>query len=342
MPGGSASTPMTWRGFLTERVLRFVLLLPLVAFIAFALLTLSPIDPVRALVGADMLRVGPEQQSLIAEKWGLEAPFAERFLAWSGAVLSGDLGTSMIYGRPVLEILGERAPASLLLMLAAWSLAGLLGITFGCIIALKEGGWIAGVLRSATLVLAATPTFWAAMVLVSIFALGLGWLPACCAGPPGTPLGEVGLLEKLRHMILPITALSLPGIALVTLHTAEKLGVVLRDPMVDLPLSRGVSRRRIVLRHGLRNGAAPAVTLQGARLGELFGGTVLAETVFAYPGLGQATVRAGLDGDAPLLLGITLATAVMVFCGNLSADLAAMGLDPRQRPAPRTSRGAMP
>lgn len=323
--------------WLVGRAVRLVLLLIGVAAVAFTLLSLSPIDPVRAFVGADMLRIGADQQAAIAAKWGLDAGPVDRFLAWVGALASGDAGTSMIYRQPVLTVIAERAPASLALMAGAWLLAGAMGLVLGVIAAAREGDWIDRAIQATALTLAATPTFWVGLLLIATVGLGLGLAPVCCAGPPGVPLSEVGWTVRLHHMVLPAIALAVPGLAQVTLHTRAKVRGLLDSDMALLAYAQGATRWRAAWRHGLTNGALPAVTVQFARFGELFGGTVLAETVFAYPGLGQATVAAGLRGDAPLLLAISLAAAVFVFVGNSIADLLAPALDPRQRQPRRRS-----
>lgn len=316
------------------RTVRLVLLLVAVAAVTFTLLTLSPIDPVRAFVGADMLRIGPDQQAAIAAKWGLDAGPVDRFLAWATAFVSGDAGTSTVYREPVWTVIADRAPASLMLMAGAWLLAGVLGLLLGTVAAAREGDWIDRTIRTTALALAATPTFWVGLLLIATVGIGLGLAPVCCAGPPGTPLSEVGWTTRLHHMILPVVALAVPGLAQVVLHTRAKVRALLDSDMAILAYAQGASRWRAAWRHGLTNGALPAVTVQFARFGELFGGTVLAETVFAYPGLGQATVTAGLRGDAPLLLAISLAAAVFVFAGNTIADLLAPTLDPRLRSRP--------
>lgn len=168
----------------------------------------------------------------------------------------------------------------------------------------------------------------------AIFAVQLKWAPFCCAAPPGILPDRIGLGDRLAHLALPTVTLSMLGVAQIALHTRDKLRQVMRSDYAALAFSQGLSRLQVAWRHGRRNAALPALTLHFAHWGEIFGGSILAETVFAYPGLGEVTVQAGLRGDAPLLLAITLFTALFVFTGNLLADLLHRLIDPRLRELP--------
>jgi peptide/nickel transport system permease protein len=320
-----------WPRWLIWRGLRLLWLLPLVSAGAFALVTFSPVDPVRALVGEELLRVSPEQRPAIESKWGLNDPAPERFAKWAGHALQGDLGQSMIYQRPVADVLMERASASLALMGMAWLLAGTLGFGLGMVAGVHEGGWLDRAIRGYAFMLASAPTFWLAIVLLNVFAVVLAWAPTCCAAPSGLLPDEVTLGQRLQHLVLPAIALGLLGVAQVTLHTRDKVREVLASDYATLAYAQGATRWRAAWRHALRNAALPAITLQFAHLGELFGGSLLAETVFSYPGLGQAVVQAGTRADAPLLLGIAVMAALFVFTGNALADALLLLIDPRQR-----------
>jgi peptide/nickel transport system permease protein len=168
-------------------------------------------------------------------------------------------------------------------------------------------------------------------VLIVVFAVQLKVAPVCCAAPPGLLPEQISVWQRLHHLLLPALALSIIGVANVALHTRAKLIEVLHSDYALFALAQGESRLGVVLQHGLRNVALPAITLQFASLSELFGGSVLAEQVFSYPGLGQATVEAGLRSDVPLLQGIVLFSAVFVFFGNTLADLSYRLIDPRVR-----------
>ena len=312
-----------------KKSLRLVTLLIAISFISFMLISFSPIDPIQAYVGADMMRVGPEQREMIAAYWGLDQPPVQQFFHWGAAVLKGDLGTSMIFRRPVLEIIQERFVASLALMLIAWVMSGLLGFVLGILAGMNEGKMIDKSIKWYCLTLASTPTFWLGLLLLIVFAVNLGWFPIGLGVPAGVLAENVTLGDRIRHLILPALTLGILGVANVALHTRQKMIEILSSEYVLFARARGESGFTLFWRHGLRNVALPAITLQFAGFSELFGGAVLAEQVFSYPGLGQTTVQAGLRGDVPLLLGVVLFSAIFVFFGNLVADLIYQIVDPR-------------
>lgn len=317
--------------FIGHKSLRLATLLIALCAFSFWLVSHSPVDPVQAYVGADMMRVSPEQRAEIAAYWGLNDPAPERFVRWGAAVASGDLGTSMIFRRPVIDVIYERFAASVVLMGTAWVFSGVFGFVLGIIAGARQGTWIDRLIKWYCLTLASTPVFWLGLLLLIVFAVWLGWAPVGLGVPIGVPAGEVTLGDRLRHMILPAVTLSIVGVANVALHTRQKLLTVLASEYVMFARARGQSETAVLWRHGLRNVALPAITLQFASLGELFGGSVLVEQVFSYPGLGQATVSAGLRGDVPLLLGAVIFSALFVFAGNLLADIIYRFVDPRIR-----------
>ncbi len=317
--------------FMIKKSIRIATLLVALCLISFLLIYLSPIDPVQAYIGADMMRVGQEQREKIAEHWGLDKPPLQQFMKWAASVVKGDFGTSMIYRRPVLEVIGKRFVSSLALMGAAWLLSGLLGFVLGVLAAMKEGTWVDRLVKWYCLTLASTPTFWVGLLLLIVFAVWLGWFPVGLGVPAGVLAEELTLGQYIRHLILPAITLSIIGVANVALHTRQKLLDVLSSDYVLFARARGEKGLVLFWRHGLRNISIPAITLQFTSFSELFGGAVLAEQVFSYPGLGQTTVQAGLRGDVPLLLGIVIFSALFVFSGNLIADLIYMLVDPRIR-----------
>lgn len=318
------------RKWIFHKLIRLLTLLMALCVITFILMELSPIDPVTAYVGAST-NVGAEQRDLIAEHWGLNRPPGERFMAWLISAIQGDLGISMIYRRPVLEVIGQKFISTVALMSIAWVLSGILGFILGIIAGVKEGKLADKLIGSYCHILIATPTFWLGMLFVMIFAVKLNWFPAAMSAPIGVLTQDVSFLDKVSHMILPALTLSVTGIANICLHTREKTIEVLRSDYILFARARGESTRDIVFRHILRNVAIPAVTLQFLSFSELFGGTIFVEQVFSYPGLGQAVVQSGLRGDLPLLMGITLISLIFVYTGNLTADILYRIIDPRIR-----------
>jgi peptide/nickel transport system permease protein len=319
--------------FAARKLVRLALLLAAVAVFSFALMSLSPIDPVQAYVGADMMLISAEQRDLIAQRWGLDQPMTVRFVRWLEQLVQGNLGVSMIYNRPVADVIAERFLASLGLMSAAWLLSGALGFVLGIVAGARQGSWLDQAIRLYAYTLASSPTFWVALLLLIVFSVGLRWTPICCASPPGVLAQDVTIWQRLHHLILPALALSIIGVAQMALHTRQKLIEVLNSDYALFARAQGETTAGIVRQHGLRNVALPAITLQFASLSELFGGAVLAEQVFAYPGLGEATVQAAVRSDVPLLVGIVFFSAIFVFTGNTIADLAYRLVDPRIRVA---------
>ena len=315
-----------------KQALRMVILLATVTAAVFFLLSVSPIDPLTTNVGQTALgSMSPEQVEKLREYWGVGVPPLTRFLSWAKDFLRGDMGVSLLYRRPVAEVIGERFFSSVWLMGSAWILSGVLGFLLGILAGRKRGGAADRLVTGYCLITASTPAFWVAMVLLMVFAVWLRWLPNGFAVPIGVAAADVTLGERIRHMILPALTLSLTGISNIAMHTREKLAEVMESDYVLYARARGESERCILLRHGLRNVALPALTLQFAAISEIFGGSVLVEQVFSYPGLGQAAVTAGLGSDVPLLMGITVITAALVFGGNTIANILYGLIDPRMR-----------
>ena len=303
-----------------------------VGLVVFALVSMSPIDPVQANVGqAAYVNMSEAKRVQLASYWGGDVPFWERFANWAGALLQGDMGTSLRFNAPVSEVIAHRAANSLALMGIAWLLSGVLGFALGVAAGARRGGALDRVVRSYCFLLASTPTFWLGLLILMVFAVQLGWFPIGFSVPIGVSAADVTLADAAHHLVLPALTLSVTGVANIALHTREKVVDVLESDYVRFARARGESELSVIVHHGLRNVALPAVTLQCAFISEIFGGSVLVEQVFSYPGLGQAAVTAGLGGDVALLAGIALVSAALVFGGNLLANILYGVLDPRMR-----------
>ena len=318
--------------YLARHIVRFALLMLAVGLVVFALVSMSPIDPVQANVGqAAYVNMSEAKRAQLASYWGGDVPFWERFANWAGALLQGDMGTSLRFNAPVSEVIAHRAANSLALMGIAWLLSGVLGFALGVAAGARRGGALDRVVRSYCFLLASTPTFWLGLLILMVFAVQLGWFPIGFSVPIGVSAADVTLADAAHHLVLPALTLSVTGVANIALHTREKVVDVLESDYVRFARARGESELSVIAHHGLRNVALPAVTLQCAFISEIFGGSVLVEQVFSYPGLGQAAVTAGLGGDVALLAGIALVSAALVFGGNLLANILYGVLDPRMR-----------
>ena len=318
--------------YLVRHIVRFALLMLAVGLVVFALVSMSPIDPVQANVGqAAYVNMSEAKRAQLASYWGGDVPFWERFANWAGALLQGDMGTSLRFNAPVSEVIAHRAANSLALMGIAWLLSGALGFALGVAAGARRGGALDRVVRSYCFLLASTPTFWLGLLILMVFAVQLGWFPIGFSVPIGVSAADVTLADAVHHLVLPALTLSVTGVANIALHTREKVVDVLESDYVRFARARGESKLSVIAHHGLRNVALPAVTLQCAFISEIFGGSVLVEQVFSYPGLGQAAVTSGLGGDVALLAGIALVSAALVFGGNLLANILYGVLDPRMR-----------
>ncbi len=313
-------------------LVRLVLLLVATSMVTFALVGLSPVDPVRQNLGqASYAQMSDAQREQLAAYWGTDTPIVERYLRWAASALTGDFGQSLRFGRPVAEVVGERFANSAALMLAAWVLAGVLGLALGVTAGSRRGGLADRAISGACYLLSSTPTFWLGLVALMVFAVWLRWAPLGFSVPLGVDAAQVGWAQKLRHLVLPALVLAVANTPGIALHTREKTIEVLASDYARFAESRGETRARVLRRHGLRNLVLPTITIECASLSEVFGGSVLVEQVFSYPGLGQAAVTAGLGGDAPLLVAIALASAAFVFVGNAAANLLYAAVDPRLR-----------
>ena len=293
--------PPRWAG----RAARLALLLVATSMATFALVAASPIDPVRANLGqAAYAQMSEAQRAQLAEYWGATTPLPARYAHWAASVLRGDFGQSLRFGRPVVEVVGERFANSAALMASAWLLAGVLGL-----------------------------------VALMVFSVWRGWVPLGYSVPIGVDAAQVSWAQKLHHLVLPALVLGVANAPGIALHTRQKTIDVLGSEPARFARSRGEKGAQLLLRHGLRNLVLPAITIECASVSEVFGGSVLVEQVFSYPGLGQAAVTAGLGGDAPLLVAIALVSACVVFAGNACADMLYALIDPRIREG-RGSRDA--
>ncbi|MCL2680618.1 MAG: ABC transporter permease [Coriobacteriia bacterium] len=307
-----------------------LVLLLLVSVLAFMLIINAPIDPLVAYIGPEST-LSTQAIAQVEEHWGLNQSPIARYFIWMGNVLQGDFGMSMSFKRPVINVIQERIMYSFVLMGLAWTLSGVLGFAMGIAAGLRRGGLFDRSVKTFCLIVQSSPAFWIGLLVLSLFAVHLGWFPLGMAVPMGVPAAEVTMFHRIQHLILPLMTLTIVSMGRITMFTRQKLSEVMDSDFITFARARGLTEGQIVRRHAWRSVALPALTLQFASFAELFGGMALAETVFSYPGIGAATTAAALNADVPLLLGIVLITAVFVFCGNLIANLLYGVVDPRLR-----------
>lgn len=318
--------------FIAKNVVRMILLLIAVSIVAFTLMTMSPVDPLQANVGQAALgSMSQEQKEKLESYWGVNEPPVERYLAWAKDFVRGDFGTSLQYRQPVKTVIAVKLKNSLFLMITAWVLSGIIGFVLGVVAGAFRGRWPDKLVKAYAVIISSTPAFWLALLFLMIFGVWLKVLPIALSVPIGLEAEGVTFLDRLRHAILPALTLSVTGISNIALHTREKMIDIMESDYVLFAIARGESRWQIVTRHALRNVLLPAITLQFASISEIFGGSVLVEQVFSYAGMGQAAVTAGLGSDMPLLMAITIISALFVFGGNLIANILYGIIDPRIR-----------
>lgn len=314
------------------RVVQYALVLWVAATLNFLLPHLAPGDPVLYLYGGDAQALSAERADRLRASFGLDGSLLEQYGAFWSGLAHGDLGLSVQYNRPVVDVLAERVPWTLALVGTATVLSALLGTLLGAWAAWRRGstrdaGTVTGVLA-----LDAMPGFFIGMVLIAVFAVQLGWFPSY-GGVTVTGAGLAQVGEVLTRMVLPVATLVLATLGGVFLLARAAMVSALDEPFVRLARAKGLSERRVALRHGLRTALLPVYTSLTLTLGSLLSGAVVVETVFAYPGLGRLIFEAVTVRDYPLLQGAFLLVTLGILAANLLADLTYPLLDPRVRPA---------
>jgi peptide/nickel transport system permease protein len=295
---------------------RLALAVPVVLGVIFAvMLTIEviPGDPVTLMLGEHATQ---ESVAQVREALGLDKPLLVRYLQYLRNLSHGDLGRSIREGRAVSKELADVWPATLELTLAALVIAVVFGVLAGVVSAVWPNSLFDGVTRLASLFGLSMPVFWTGLTLIIFFSLWLQWLP-------------VGGSGGLRHLILPAVTLSLPSLAMVARMTRSSVLEVLREDYIRTARAKGLQEPLVVLKHGLRNACIPIVTLLGLQAGQLLGGAVLTETVFAWPGMGRLIVRAIFARDYILLQGAMLVFALAFVVINLLVDISYAAFDPR-------------
>ena len=313
-------------------ICRVVLLVIAASAVSFMLMKASPVDPVQANVGQNALgSMSQEQIEKIEEYWGVGESPVKQYFSWLKDFVSGDMGTSLLYRRPVSQVLGEKIQNSLMLMVIAWAISGVLGFVLGALAGMKKGTFIDKGIKGYCLLISSTPTFWLALLVLMIFGVWLKIFPVGLSVPIGMTSSEISFADRLYHAFLPALTLSITGVSNIALHTREKMIEISESNYMMFARARGEKGWQLFKNHGFRNILLPAITIHFASISEIFGGSILIEQVFSYPGMGQAAVTAGLGSDMPLLMSITVISSLIVFGGNAVANILYGIVDPRIR-----------
>lgn len=310
-------------GYLARRALQAIAVLVAMSLLVHVLLALMPGDPVDLMASGDPRMTAADLQRL-RELHGVDRPVLERYAAWVTAALQGDFGWSRSFRRPVLEVIAPRLGNTVLLMGSALALALAIGLPLGIWAAAREGSVVDRVVNLACFASAATPTFWLALLLMMLFAVRLGWLPAGGLPPAGS-----GLAGSLRHMALPVATLALAEAGVYARHLRAAMIEALAENHVRTARAKGASRMRVLLVHALRNAMVPVATVAALGFGGLFSGALVTETMFAWPGMGKLIYDSILGSDYNVALVALLFATLLTLLGSLLADIACAALDPR-------------
>jgi peptide/nickel transport system permease protein len=311
--------------YLLRRLLHLGPVLLGVSLIVFLVLHLTPGDPAEVMLGSQATQ---EDLSRLRAQLGLDRPLHIQYLHWIGRVLQGDLGRSLWMKRPVLVEVMERFKATLLLTASALLLSTVGGIALGIGAATRANSLLDRLSTVASLFGASMPVFWLGIVLMVIFSLWLGWLPA---SGMYAPYGGGGPRDLLAHLVLPALTLAAASVTIIARLTRSAMLDVLGQDYVRTARAKGVTEWAVVVRHALKNALIPVVTVVGVQAGYLLGGAVLTETVFAWPGVGTLVVQGILARDVPLVQGSVLVVAFTFVLVNLAVDVLYAYLDPRIR-----------
>jgi len=313
--------------FLVLRTLYSFLLVVIVLNLTILVAKLAPGDPLNRYYSPE---VDPEFAPRARHQYGLDRPLPVQYGRWLGSFLTGNFGFSFVEHRPVGDILKERVPRTLELTLVAFLLEIVIGFGLGMVMAAKSGRPMEPLLRSGLLLLYSIPTFYLAYVAIALFCLKLGVLPSSGMSSLEIPAGlGRALADRLAHMALPVTVLALGGAAALARFTRGSVLDVLTEQFIVTAKAKGLSSRRVLWIHALKNALPGLLTVLGLSFPFLLGGSVVVEKIFAWPGMGSLAVDAIFARDYPVILATTFVGALMVVAGNLMADISYLAVDPR-------------
>jgi peptide/nickel transport system permease protein len=304
---------------LAGRLVQIAVTLALLSLAMFLLIGLMPGDPIDLALAGDP-RLTAEDAARMRALHGLDQPLMTRYLAWAGSLLSGEAGYSRLFAQPVAQIIGPALLSTLVLLGAAVAVSALLGLALGALAAMRPR--FAPFADAIAILGQSAPSFWLGILLIIVFAVTLGWLPAGGAA-------EAGGAEALRFLVLPVATLAMANLAAYARHSAAELTNVLHAPWITAARARGAGEMRILLRHAAPNAAVPVLQVAALDAGSLVGGALITETLFARPGMGKLIYDAVMGNDTNLALVALLLVALVTMLATLAADLAQRALDPR-------------
>lgn len=313
--------------YIIRRLILVVIVLVIVTILVFAVMRLLPGDPIRLLLTESQQgQVSEEQIALLRHEAGIDRPLVVQYIIWIGGALHGDLGKSILNKVPVTDEILRRLPITLHIAVMAFVIGVILGIPAGVLCAIRRGKFIDTLVTTLANIGITVPVFWLGLILVYFFSLQLKWLPV---QGYTSPFDDLWL--STRQIIMPVVCLALFPLAATTRQTRSAMLDVIRQDYIRTAWSKGLKEHLIILRHALKNGLIPVVTLFGVWLSISIGGSVFIETVFNIPGIGRLAIASVLNKDYTYVQGVTLIVAVFVLSINLLVDLSYGWLDPRIR-----------
>jgi peptide/nickel transport system permease protein len=310
--------------FILSRLLQVLAVLAVMSFVIYGLIGLMPGDPIDQMLTADPHLTAGDAARLKA-LYGLDRPLGERYLAWARAALAGDFGYSRLYATPAVTALLPRLGNTALLMLSSFVLSLAIALPLGAAAARRPGSALDGAANLLSFAGMSIPPFWFALVLILVFAVALGWLPA---GGVAT-IGDGSVVDRVRHLALPVATLTVASIGTYLRFMRAAMIEALRQDYVRTARAKGASEERVVWGHAFRNALIPVITVVALSFGSLFSGALITETMFAYPGMGKLIYDAILGNDFNLALAGLLFATLLVLLSNLAADIAYAAADPR-------------
>ena len=309
--------------YVTQRLLQAIPLLVGISLIVFLMIHLAPGDATEFALGT---RASEEDLQRLRHYLGLDLPWYEQYARLVRSWVTGDLGTSIIQRRPVLDLIVERLPRTIELLGLSIVLSLLIAIPVGVISAVRQYSLTDSVVTVLSFLGISVPSFWLGIILILVFAVKLGWLPTGGTQTVGEPFS---LLDHAKHLVLPLTVLTLIRTAGWSRYLRSSMLEVLGQDYVRTAHAKGLHRRTVLFRHSLRNAIMPIVTLLGLSLPDMVGGAIITEQIFNWNGLGQLTVTATLRRDIPVVMALVMLSGAAIVIGNLVADVAYSLIDPR-------------
>lgn len=310
--------------YIIRRTIMAIPLLFGITILSFAIIQAAPGDPTSLLMDPSMK---PSDKEAFRERYGLDEPIHIQYITWLGNMVQGDFGDSIIKrGTPVSELIMNRLPNTLLLMLVSTILAILIAIPFGIYSAMRPYTKLDYTVTVTSFLGVATPNFWLGLMLIMFLSVSLGWFPT---GGVATLNADFSLWDRIHHLILPAFVLAVADMAALTRYTRSSMMDVLKQDYIRTAMSKGFKEKKVVIKHGLRNGMIPIITIFGLMLPSFIGGAAITERVFSWPGIGLLFIESAFQRDYPVIMALTVISAVFVVIGNLLADILYAVFDPR-------------